>query len=231
MGKKRLEKRRRKPKKAKLQKLKRKAAKEQSKVEVFSERLLLDRSAENTRVKYPDYWAPFRNDANQVIIEIINATERPVKEERDRIIDIFVKGGAGNYGQVVSLKRIQNRDRLQKFLTETRKLHDLGSNDIPFEIEKTHYLFHGPRENLDNILKEGGLSSKYSRSHTTGQVGRIWLHQKSSYSIGYANHANNGNRRVFICRAIHDAELASDGGVYTYANDYYVLLEYLIEVQ
>ena len=125
--------------------------------------------------------APFQDESIQIEIEIIDVTDMTVKKERDRIIELFVKSGAGNYGQnVVSIKHIQNHNWLQKVLAETRKHHDLGSNDDPFE--KTHHLFHGPRGNLDNILQEGGLSTKYSKSHSYWGEGRlIWVHQKSSY--------------------------------------------------
>ena len=196
------------------------------KIELFSELLLLALADKKSRVKYPDYWAPFRDEANQIEIEIIDATDRTVKKERDRIIELFAKSGAEDRPNVVSLKRIQNRDRLQKVLAETRKHHALGSNDDPFE--RTHHLFHGPKGNLDNILQEGGLSTKYSKSHSGGQSGRIWLHQTSSYSMGYANLANNGNKRMFICRAISNIG-GRGGGVYIFKNDHHVLIEYLIE--
>ena len=199
---------------------------DKAKIELFSERLLLAVAVKKSNIKYPDYWAPFQNDKDQVEIEIIDATERAAKKERDRIIDIFEECGIRNYGQVVSIKRIQNRDRLQKFLTEIGKHHDLGSNDDPFE--KTRQLFHGPRGNLDNILKEGGLSTKYSKRHKPGRAMRIWLHQKSWYSMRYANQANNGNKRMFICRAISNIG-ETNGGAHIFKNDHHVLIEYLIE--
>mmetsp|Transcript_6352 Transcript_6352/g.9265 ORF Transcript_6352/g.9265 Transcript_6352/m.9265 type:complete len:230 (+) Transcript_6352:498-1187(+) len=190
-----------------------------AKVELFSEQLLLA-VAENSRAKCPRHWAPFRSDKNQVEIEIINATNRLVVKERDQIIRLFIDGGV-RHRQVVSLKRIQNREKLQKFLTEIRKHHELEVNVDPFE--KTHYLFHGPKNNVCNILKEGGLSTRYARSGT-----HIWLHKKSSYSVDFSNQRKNGNHRMFICRAI--ANIGYKGkGVFIFNNDHQVLIEYLIE--
>lgn len=193
------------------------------KIELFKSKLLFTATYLKSNFGFiPEYWDPFPQGVNHLVVDIINCRNKQAIDERDRIIQLFKSGGV-TPNQIVSIKRIQHRDRWYEFMFECRKRHSLSSGAHP--ISKTRYLFHGPRHNTCNILMEGGLSTKYSKNR-----GVIWLHAQSSYSASLADQLHE-NRRMFICRVIEDAQVSGSegGGIFTFNNDAHVFAEYLIQ--